>query len=112
MIAIHHHVGVVVQDVARSTDLLVQLLDAEVLPAPSAGHTLLRVGGIHLALVPRQDGDPTVRAWGEHLAFSVPPSSRAELVARLDRLGCVHEDVRGRLYARDADGLTLELLFA
>lgn len=105
-----HHLGIVARDVSVSTDFYVRLVEAEVLPTPMAGHTLLRAGALHLALVPRKEGDPEGHAWGSHLA--VETSETPEVIfERLASLGAAHECVRGRVYARDPDGFTIEFLF-
>lgn len=106
-----HHIGIATRDVQRSTAFFVRVLGAEVVPSAGLGHTLLRASGLQLALVPWRDGDPLGHAWGEHLALRVRAEERDRLVSLLDELGCPHEDVRGRLYARDADGFTLEFIF-
>jgi catechol 2,3-dioxygenase-like lactoylglutathione lyase family enzyme len=105
-----HHLGIVARDVAVSTDFYLRLLDAEVLPTPQAGHVLLRAGDLHLALVPPNEGDPDGYAWGNHLALETTETPAA-ILGRLAALGCVHENVRGRVYTRDPDGFTLEFLF-
>ena len=72
---------------------------------------MLRVGDVHLALVARKDADPRTRAWGDHLAFTVPATSRDDIVRRLGARGWHSQHVHGRVYVRNADAsLTLELL--
>lgn len=106
-----HHIGLSTRDLTRRTALLVCLLGAEVLPAPETGHVLLQLGGARLALVPWREGDPDAPARGDHLAFSLPRGAREELLRRAGALGCASSAVEGRLYLRDHEGLTLELLF-
>lgn len=106
-----HHLGIVSRDVPASTTFYVRLLDGAVLPTPLAGHTLIRAGDVHVAIVPWQDGDPDRYAWGHHVALTVPEAMRAALLARIAELGCAHEEVRGRVYLRDPDGFTVELVF-
>jgi len=106
-----HHIGLAVGDLDATLDALIAALGAERLPAPTAGHVLLRVGDVHLALVARKDADPRTRAWGDHLAFTVPATSRDDIVRRLRDRGWLSQDVHGRVYVRSADAsLTLELL--
>ena len=104
-----HHIGVVARDVAASIDFYVRLLDGEVLPTPFAGHTLIRAGEVHLAIVPWQEGDPEAYARGHHLALRTT-EHRPRLLARIAELGCAHEVVRGRVYVRGPEGFTVELV--
>ena len=105
------HIGIVTRDVAATTDFYVRLLDGEVLPAPLAGHTMIRAGGVHLAIVAWREGDPDAVAWGQHVALRVDGEHRATVLARLAALARPHELVRDRVYVRDPGGFTLELLF-
>lgn len=75
------------------------------------GHTAVTAGDVCIAVVPRRDEDPGCYPFGRHMAFRVPASERAELLTRLAELGADFEDVRGRVYTQDPDGLTLELVF-
>jgi glyoxylase I family protein len=44
-----------------------------------------------------------------HLGFSLPPREWHSLRSRLDAADHAYEEVKGRLFARDADGLVLEI---
>lgn len=44
-----------------------------------------------------------------HLGFSFPPREWHSLRSRLDATDHPYEEVKGRLFARDADGLVLEI---
>lgn len=44
-----------------------------------------------------------------HLGFSLPPREWHSLRSRLDADDYPYEEVKGRLFARDADGLVLEI---
>ena len=44
-----------------------------------------------------------------HLGFSLPPREWHSLRSRLDAADHSYEEVKGRLFARDADGLVLEI---
>ncbi len=44
-----------------------------------------------------------------HLGFSLPPRKWHSLRSRLDAADHPYEEVKGRLFARDADGLVLEI---
>lgn len=106
-----HHLGISVANVDEVTETLVSVFGAERVPSPSAGHTMIRFAGIEVAIVPLRDGDPTTRAFGDHVAVAAPASARAEIERKLSERGWATEDVRGRLYARSPDGmLTLEIL--
>lgn len=63
------------------------------------------------ALVPRRDGDPSSLPWGQHVAVRAPMAEREALLSRLSELGAPYEEVRGRIYTADPDGLTLEIVF-
>ncbi|WP_263786457.1 VOC family protein [Salinibacter grassmerensis] len=54
---------------------------------------------------------PTVPGRGgiHHLGFSLPSREWHSLRSRLDAAGHPYEEVKGRLFARDADGLVLEI---
>lgn len=104
-----HHIGIVTRDLPRSLAFYAQLLGAR--SEPLAGHTLLVVGSVRLALTEARPTDPPGYAWGHHVAFALPAAERPALIERLSALRAPHEDVRGRLYARDPDGFTLEFLF-
>ena len=106
-----HHIGLAVGDLDATLDALVDALGAERSPASTADHVLLRVGDVNLALVARKDADPVTRAWGDHLAVTVPAESRDDIVRRLGARGWPSQDVHGRVYVRNPDAsLTLELL--
>lgn len=105
------HIGIVTRDVAATTDFYVRLLDGELLPTPLAGHTMIRAGDVHLAIVAWRDGDPDTFAWGQHVALRVAGEHRETVLARLAELAPPHEHVRDRVYVRDPGGFTLELLF-
>jgi len=68
-------------------------------------------GDVRLALVPRRDIDPSSLPWGQHVAVRAPVAEREALLSRLTDLGAPYEEVRGRVYTADPDGLTLELVF-
>lgn len=106
-----HHIGLAVGDIDATIEALSAALGAVRAPAPLAGHTLLRIGDLRLALVARTGNDPRERAWGDHLALTVPAASRHEVVGALLAKGWQAQEVRGRIYVRNDDGsLTLELL--
>lgn len=44
-----------------------------------------------------------------HLGFSLPPREWHSLRSRFDAANHPYEEVKGRLFARDADGLVLEI---
>lgn len=104
-----HHLGLASKDPARTIAFYERLLDGST--AHLAGHTVVTAGAVRLAVVPRREGDPEQPAWGQHLALQLPAEARATVLARLDALGAGHQETHGRLYTRDPDGLTLELLF-
>lgn len=107
---VFHHVGVVADDLDASVAFYRALFDA--VPEPSAvGHVLLRAGAVCFAVVPRRPDDPAGHAWGQHLALSVD-MPREVVLARVRALGAPHEEVRRRVYVRDPDGFTLEILAA
>lgn len=108
-----HHIGVAVGDVEATIQALVAALAAERVPAPGTGHELVRIGDLHVALVPRRDSDPRVRPWGDHVALTTAASARGEIVERLEAFGWRSQDVHGRIYVRSpCELLTLELLVA
>lgn len=108
-----HHIGITVGHVEQTLDALSAAFGAERLPAPSAGHMLLRFGALQLALVERKGTDPLARASGDHLAFTLPAAARDEAVRKLSERGWQSQDVRGRVYVQSPDAsLTLELLVA
>ncbi|MFN7147403.1 MAG: VOC family protein [Myxococcota bacterium] len=104
-----HHLGVVAADPDRTIDFYARLFDATT--ARMAGHTVVAAGSVRIAVVPRRDTDPPTYAWGSHVAIQVSIEARESLLARLGALGASYEDVGGRLYTRDPDGLTIEVLF-
>lgn len=104
------HVGIVCSDLPRSTAFYTHLLEATV--TPLGGHTVVAAGGVHIALVPRRDGDPSTPGWGHHLCIRLHARDRPALVSRLASLGSRHEEVEDRLYTHDPDGFVLELVFA
>lgn len=108
----HHHIGISTRDLAATERLLIELLGARPLPGDRSHPRLLEVGGLRLTLVPWRQGDPTTRAHGDHLAFEAAAHERAGLLERARALGVAHEEVRGRLYVRDEEGLTIEMSFA
>ncbi len=108
-----HHLGLAVTDVPSVLEALEAAFGARRLEAPVAGHALLHLGELRLALVPLEAGEPRARARGDHLALELPAGARARAAGALQARGWVTELVRGRLYARAPDGmLTLELLEA
>ncbi|HSF15835.1 MAG TPA: VOC family protein [Vicinamibacteria bacterium] len=104
-----HHLGIVSSHSSRSINFYRRLLDGKT--KAMAGHTAVTAGDVCIAIVPRRDEDPGRYPFGLHMAFRVPASERAELLTRLAELGADFDDVRGRVYTRDPDGLTLELVF-
>jgi hypothetical protein len=106
-----HHIGITVGQVDEILDALREAFGAERLPEPAAGHMLVRLGALELALVERKDTDPSERAFGDHLAFTLSAAERDEAVRRLKERGWPAEEVRGRIYVQSPDAsLTLELL--
>ncbi len=106
-----HHLGLTVGDVDATAAALASVFDAERLEAPVTGHALIRLGDIHLALVPLEGNDPANRPRGDHLALALPADQRNVAVARLEAAMWSTQEVQGRVYARSPDGtLTLELL--
>lgn len=103
------HIGIVSSDPARTIDFYVRLLDGTA--SPMAGHVVVSAGEVRIAVVARRDGDPDAYAYGHHLALHASMADHEALLARLNELGAPHEDVRGRIYTRDPDGLTVELTF-
>ncbi|MBM4777394.1 MAG: hypothetical protein GQE15_06790 [Archangiaceae bacterium] len=109
MNAVLHHVGLTSRNPEATAAVLVALFGAEKSKGP--GHDLFRIGALQLAVVPWREGDPLGHSFGEHLAFQVTAAERASLLARVEALQLASQDVHGRLYVRDADGLTFEFLF-
>ena len=106
-----HHVGLAVGDIEATVAAFRAAFGAERMPEPAAGHVLVRVGDVHLALVPRHDGDPRARARGDHLAFTLSASEHTHVVHQLLANGWRSQDVQGRTYVQNDDrSLTLELL--
>ncbi len=103
------HLGVVARDPARTIDFYVRLLDGVAREMP--GHVVVVAGDVRIAVVPRREGDPERYGHGHHLALRAPRAERDAILARLEALGAARQDVQGRVYTRDPDGLTLELLF-
>jgi catechol 2,3-dioxygenase-like lactoylglutathione lyase family enzyme len=103
------HVGVVSSDLAKATDFYVRLLGGSV--SSMGGHSVVVAGEVRIALVPRHDDDPSSLPWGHHVAVRAPIAEREALLSRLTELGAPYEDVRGRVYTRDPDGTTLEIVF-
>jgi len=106
-----HHVGIPAADPARSEQFWATLLGGAV--EHRFGHAVISTddGAVQIAVVPRRPDDPPGHAHGAHLCLAAPESERAALLARLAALGAPSEEVRGRLYARDPDGYTLEFQF-
>ena len=122
-----HHIGVVAANPEATTRFYQHLLGGHL--ERRAGHDLVVAGALRLAVSPRRPGDPEAPAWGQHLAFSAPEGQREAVLARLGALGVVWEDAQGpanrrrasevgwaegrtsRIYARDPDGLAVEILF-
>lgn len=104
-----HHVGLTSRNPEATSAVLIALFDAEKSKGP--GHDLFRIGDLQLALVPWREGDPLGHSFGEHLAFRVAAADRASLLSRIEALALPSQDVHGRLYVRDPDGVTFEFLF-
>lgn len=105
-----HHIGIVSRDVQRSVAFYARLLDGR--SEPLGGHTVVTTAHVRIAITEARPTDPPGYAWGHHVAFVLPAAERPHLIERLGELGAAHEDVRGRIYARDPDGFTLEFLFS
>lgn len=103
------HFGIVASEPARTIDFYVRLLDGR--PLSMGGHTVVAAGDVRIAVVPRRPDDPEGYGYGHHLALRAAPEEREAILARLAALGAPHQEVRGRIYTRDPDGLTLELTF-
>lgn len=103
------HIGITSSDPVKSTRFYVHLFGGTV--ASMGGHTVVVAGDLRIAVVPRREDDPSTLPWGQHVAIRAPIAERAPLLARLTELGAPYEDVRGRLYTQDPDGMTLEFLF-
>lgn len=103
------HIGIVSSDPARTIEFYCHLLGATA--TPMAGHVAVVLGALRIAVVARRAGDPDRYAHGHHLALRAPRGERQALLARIAELGVGHEEVRGRIYTRDPDGMTLELTF-
>lgn len=103
------HIGITTSDVAKSTRFYVELLGGTV--ARMGGHQVVVAGEVRIAIVPRREDDPSRLPWGQHVAIRASVAERASLLARLTELGAPYQDVRGRIYTRDPDGTTLELVF-
>ncbi len=44
-----------------------------------------------------------------HIGFTLPSRAWHSLRSRMDAKGCGYQEIEGRLFVRDADGLTLEV---
>ncbi len=103
------HAGLVAADPAACAAFYVDLLGGREEAGP--GHAFVVAGEVRLAISPRAPHDPAELPRAIHLGLRVPASLRSHLVATAARRGAASEEVRGRLYVRDADGNVVEFLF-
>lgn len=101
-----HHVGVAARDPERTIAFYAHLLGARTVAMH--GHVVVVAGSVRIAVVA---DEPIALPRAHHLALAFPADAKDVLVARLDELDAEHEDVRGRIYVRDPDGLVVELIF-
>lgn len=106
-----HHLGLVCRDLERTAQFYLEALGATRSEGPGFGHLLLTLGHVRLALVPWRPGDPEHPGHGQHLALSWPRAERADRLAQFERLALPWQEVGERIYLRDPEGFTLELLF-
>ncbi|WP_236515827.1 VOC family protein [Sandaracinus amylolyticus] len=108
------HVGLTVRDLARSVAFYRDVIGLELGVAPKGppGATL-RAGAVEIVLSTWRPGEaePGVVPRGDHLALRTT-TSLDPFVARLRAAGTEHAVVDGRVYLRDPDGHTVEVLCA
>src|SRR5690554_6627657 len=104
-----HHIGIVSRDVQRSVAFYARLLDGR--SEPLGGLTVVTTAHVRIAITEGAPPVPPGSASGPHGASVLPPAERPHLIERGGERGAAREDARGRIYARDPDGFTLEFLF-
>ncbi|MCB9761657.1 MAG: VOC family protein [Alphaproteobacteria bacterium] len=100
------HVGLVARDPARTAAFYCTLLQGEeVYYGPLL---TVQAGAVELAISPLAPGASLDHPRDLHVGLRVPPEALPALKERLARLGAPFQEVDGRLYTRDPDGLTVE----
>jgi glyoxylase I family protein len=114
------HASVMTTDLNAAVDFYVELIG---LTLRTVEDDPIRDGRKRAMLTDAQDRDvieliemeemqhPSVPGRGgiHHLGFSLSPREWHSLRSRLDAANHPYEEVKGRLFARDADGLVLEI---
>jgi len=111
MILTHvHHIGICSRNPQATEAFYCAVLGFDPVPAEQGGEPhMLRSGAVRLTIHAIGESMPRERPRGDHFAFEVE-STVAEIAETLAERRIECQPVGGRVYLRDPDGYTIELV--